>query len=693
MRISDVGFHALLVAALFIGPLSTLTPVAAAVYSPQRALPPPAIQDFLADPSALLKEYPDGGAQMISRVRDLAASDPMTLNAIVGLLATANPNQSTAIGTGLGQVALMAVKSDQAYANQIQEAIARSAKATAVGGGAGNKIGGAVKAIDEVEGTTDKGTEPIAEGSDVFLNEVVRTGASGKAELLFADRTNLTVGPVTTIQLDKFVYDPNGGSGKVVLVVSRGAFRFITGVMPSRNYEIRTPVTTLGIRGTEFIVLVGSDGEKIQLVKGQVMVRTLSGQTVDLNQPCKVLLVDPQGHATDGGCISEPLMSFAALGRPTTNTALADAATAFSAVTGTAATGAGGRAGRDRRRRGWRRRDRRRRDRRRRWGCRRLEYFRRWWWWVNAALEHLRDKCADQFVHAKFQLTNHPSDDYEHTNDYDHYSKLEPALENCNYIVLRRPQMALMNVVWYLGLRLVLVGFGGVALVWGGYNLPLFSRQASIEHIAAHVIARNSYKSEVLDTLVPQIEIIEGAMPCRPSAVVAAATVRTRLAEQALDEGDDIDLRFAALHSAIVRSLSCTPANPFLWTVLYWLENNRNGFRPDYIRYLALSYEWGPNEGWVALQRNALALAIFGQLPPVVAEKAVAEFARILDSGLTAEAVANFTGPGWPERNLLLLSLKDVAEPYRVDFAKALYRAGYDIAVPGVERPDPRPWH
>jgi len=253
--------------------------------------------------------------------------------------------------------------------------------------------------------------------------------------------------------------------------------------------------------------------------------------------------------------------------------------------------------------------------------------------------------------------------------------------------------MALMNVVSHLCFRLTLIGFGGIALVWGAYNLPLFSRQASIEHIAAQVIARYSFAPETLNALVPQIEIIEGVLPCRPSAVVAAATVRTRLAEQALDEGDDIDSRFAALHSAIVRSLSCAPANPFLWTVLYWLESNRNGFRPDYIRYLALSYEWGPNEGWVALQRNALALAIFEQLPPVVAEKAVTEFARILDSGLTQQAVAIFTGPGWPERNLLLLSLKDVAEPYRVDFAKALYRAGYDIAVPGVERPDPRPWH
>lgn len=344
MRVSHACCGALL--ALIASPLVVLSPVAAAVYSPQQVLPAPVIKDFLADPAALLKQYPDGGALMISRVRDLAASDPATLKEIVGLLASANPNQSTAIGTGLGQVALMAVKTDQAYANEIQEAIARSAKpAGAVSGAAGEKIGGAVKTVDEVEGTTDKGTQPISTGSDVYLNEVVRTGLSGKAELLFADRTNLTVASVTTIRLDKFVYDPNGGSGKVVLEVTAGAFRFITGVMPSRNYEIRTPVATMGIRGTEFIVVVGSDGEKIQLLKGQMIVNTISGEVVDLKDPCKVLLVDLQGNTKDGGCVGEPLVNFADLGPPTTNTALADALDAFNAVTGGTATAATGGAG------------------------------------------------------------------------------------------------------------------------------------------------------------------------------------------------------------------------------------------------------------------------------------------------------------------------------------------------------------
>jgi hypothetical protein len=54
--------------------------------------------------------------------------------------------------------------------------------------------------------------------------------------------------------------------------------------------------------------------------------------------------------------------------------------------------------------------------------------------------------------------------------------------------------------------------------------------------------------------------------------------------------------------------------------------------------------------------------------------------------------VAIFTGPGWRERALLLPGLKDVAERNRQAFARALYKLGYDVDVPGIARPDPRPW-
>ncbi len=123
MRCSHRFLRALLGAAIAGCFLASIPLATAAVYSPRQALPAQTVQQFLANPAALLAQYPNGGPQMIAQVRDLAASDPATLSALIGLLASANTDQATAIGIGLGQVAQMAVSTDQAYATQIQDAV------------------------------------------------------------------------------------------------------------------------------------------------------------------------------------------------------------------------------------------------------------------------------------------------------------------------------------------------------------------------------------------------------------------------------------------------------------------------------------------------------------------------------------------------------------------------------------------
>jgi hypothetical protein len=192
--------------------------------------------------------------------------------------------------------------------------------------------------------------------------------------------------------------------------------------------------------------------------------------------------------------------------------------------------------------------------------------------------------------------------------------------------------------------------------------------------------------------LMPQVEVAERAEPCNPVVTHSTAIILTRMAEQAVVDGDNIDTQLNALRSSIRRSLACSPADPFLWVVLYWVEINQNGFQPGYLKYLRLSYQLGPNEGWIALKRNGYALAIFHQLPPDIADMALAEFPRLLDSGFDIEAFNIFIGPGWSHRALLLPHLKGVAEIHREALARALYKAGYDVIVPGITLPDPRPW-
>jgi hypothetical protein len=132
MRYFPVLLRAVFTAALFGIAVASTGPATAAVYSSRQALSQEAIQSFLANPSGLLAQFPDGGALMITRVRDLAASDPATLNALIGLLKSANPQQATAIGTALGQVALMAVATDQPFAGEIQTDIAQAGNNSAL---------------------------------------------------------------------------------------------------------------------------------------------------------------------------------------------------------------------------------------------------------------------------------------------------------------------------------------------------------------------------------------------------------------------------------------------------------------------------------------------------------------------------------------------------------------------------------
>ncbi|MCK1735268.1 hypothetical protein IVA79_15120 [Bradyrhizobium sp. 138] len=106
---------------------ATITSAAsAAIYPPQRQLPATVISEFKASPNSLLQQYPTGGPQLISRARDLGASDPTTLPSLIALLKdpATTTEQMRAIVAGLAQVARMAAQQDQAYANEIQAAIA-----------------------------------------------------------------------------------------------------------------------------------------------------------------------------------------------------------------------------------------------------------------------------------------------------------------------------------------------------------------------------------------------------------------------------------------------------------------------------------------------------------------------------------------------------------------------------------------
>ena len=109
-----------------------------------------------------------------------------------------------------------------------------------------SRIGSASSVKPDASGSV-AGT--LSAGSSVHSNETIKTGSAGQAGLGFIDKTNLHVGPSSSVRLDKFVYDPNKGTKSIVIDATKGAFRFSTGSQGSGNVQVKTPHGTLGIRG------------------------------------------------------------------------------------------------------------------------------------------------------------------------------------------------------------------------------------------------------------------------------------------------------------------------------------------------------------------------------------------------------------------------------------------------------------
>ena len=160
-----------------------------------------------------------------------------------------------------------------------------------------SKIGVASAVKNRVEGSS--GNRALTAGSSVFAREVVRTGEQSTAQLLFLDETSLSIGPQAEVTLDRFVFDPNRGAGNVVISTTRGALRFVSGSQQPNSYQIRTPVATIGVRGTIFDLYtsVNSKGQIFSiviLVKGATSI-TLGGQVFNLTKPGQALIVTQGG--------------------------------------------------------------------------------------------------------------------------------------------------------------------------------------------------------------------------------------------------------------------------------------------------------------------------------------------------------------------------------------------------------------
>ncbi|MDA0342219.1 MAG: peptidylprolyl isomerase [Proteobacteria bacterium] len=134
-------------------------------------------------------------------------------------------------------------------------------------------------------------------GAAINFRQKMRVGDNSAAGVLFIDDTRLSLGARTTIVIDEFVYKPDRGVVRGSINLVRGFMRFASkkGV---GALKIKTPIGSIGIRGTVFDALATANGLEVAVHEGSVQVSGPSGSqaVVQTVRAGEVLRLDGGGR-------------------------------------------------------------------------------------------------------------------------------------------------------------------------------------------------------------------------------------------------------------------------------------------------------------------------------------------------------------------------------------------------------------
>jgi len=121
----------------------------------------------------------------------------------------------------------------------------------------------------------------LSRGDPIFEDDLIRTGSSGLAQLRFTDGATVTLLESTEFHVDKYEFDPRDAKrDKYQVRLTKGGFRAKTGTIGRRNpkaYQVITPVASIGVKGTFYIIRFMLRGLYLCVDSGGLIVSNSAG--------------------------------------------------------------------------------------------------------------------------------------------------------------------------------------------------------------------------------------------------------------------------------------------------------------------------------------------------------------------------------------------------------------------------------
>lgn len=150
---------------------------------------------------------------------------------------------------------------------------------------ADGSIGIAATVMNDVTGKRGANVRQIEFKDEIFQTEKIETGAGSAAEIVLRDNTRISLAPRSSILIEKAIFDPSPSRRKVSVMATSGTIRFVSGNSPSSAYEVKTPAGTIGLSGTDFVVLLGFNGSvSVSVNSGTVLLANNAGESVSIEK-------------------------------------------------------------------------------------------------------------------------------------------------------------------------------------------------------------------------------------------------------------------------------------------------------------------------------------------------------------------------------------------------------------------------
>lgn len=153
-------------------------------------------------------------------------------------------------------------------------------------------VGEVVAVIGATQRITADGAQPLLQGEQIEVGDILQTGKDGRIHLHMIDDALLSVRPDSQIKIARYTYQPaDSAATQIRIDLVYGTVRSVTGKggqVAKDRFRFNTPVAAIGVRGTDFVAQADGSATRVLVASGAIVLAPFgSGCQSNALGPCQ----------------------------------------------------------------------------------------------------------------------------------------------------------------------------------------------------------------------------------------------------------------------------------------------------------------------------------------------------------------------------------------------------------------------